>query len=184
MTTAQALVPHAIPEMRYLAESASVPRQQWFAEHVPWHRVRTVVDMSDDAGRLLAEVMEDCPGTAVMIDLTGRQRELPARLAPFRDRASVREGDVLDELPPGADYYLLPDHLDQLDSGRLGRLMRAVAQACLPSGRAIACVPADGAADVIGCAERAGLEVTRLGGDSAASLIEFGSGPLRALPNE
>jgi hypothetical protein len=173
---------HSIPGMRRAA--ASVPRHQWFIEHVPWHRMQSVVDVSDDGGRLLTEVLEDFDGTAVLVDLSHNTRRSRARLQATGDRVQVTAGDVHDELPAGADFYLLPDGLEDLDGGRLGRLMRAVSQACLPSGRAIACVSADGAALVIRCAERAGLEVTRRGGDASAALIEFSSGPLRMLPGE
>lgn len=160
-------------------------RQLWFDEHVPWHRVRTVVDVTIDAGELLADILEDFAATtAVVVDLSGNPRDVRDRLAAFGDRVDIREGDVLAELPHGADYYLLPEGLDELDSGRLGRLMQSVARACLPTGRAIACVPADAASRLIKAAVRAGLEVTRQGGEEAVSLIEFSSGPLRVLPSE
>ncbi|WP_029136077.1 methyltransferase [Nakamurella lactea] len=173
---------NTVPGMR--GGPSSIPRRLWFAEHVPWHRVRSVVDVSDDSGRLLSEVMDDFDGSAVLVDLAGNATASRALLARCGDRVSVRSGDLLTELPAGADFYLLPDGLEDLDSGRLGRLMRAVSQACLPSGRALACMSAAGAATVVRSAERAGLEVTRRGGDATAALIEFGSGPLRVLPGQ
>jgi hypothetical protein len=163
----------------------SALRQQCFDEHVPWHRIKNVVDITDDGGRLLAEVLEDFGAlTALIIDLTGNPRGVRKGLVGAGDRVEVRPGDVLADLPIGAEYYLLPEGLDELDNGRLGRLMQSVARACLPSGRAMACVPTAAAARVVRAAERAGLEVTRQGAEEAASLIEFGSGPLRVLPNE
>lgn len=178
------LASRTIPGMRELGHPGTTPRRLWFSEHVPWHRVRSVVDVTEDGGRLLAEVMEDFDGDATLIDLAGNPQRLAGLVAEFDGRVRVQAGDVLTELPAGADYYLLPAGLEDLDAGRLGRLMRAVSRACLPSGRAIACVPTGSADTVIRSAERAGLEITRRGGDDTAALIEFGSGPLRALPGE
>lgn len=160
-------------------------RRDWFSEHVPWHRVRTVVDVTHDGGRLMAEILTDFVDTsALVIDLNGNLREVREQVGGLHDRVKIKASDVLADLPLGADYYLLPDHLEDLDVGRLSRLLQSVSRACLPSGRALACVPEGSAATVIQLAERAGLEVTRLGGSAEVSLIEFGSGPLRVLPTE
>lgn len=160
-------------------------RREWFDLHVPWHRVGTVVDITDDSGRLLANVLEDYETTtAVVVDLTGDVRQARARLAEFGARVDVRVGGVLDPLPTGADYYLLPDGIEDLDAGRLRRLMRSVAKACLPNGRAIACLPTADVARLALAADRAGMEVTRQSGEDTVSLIEFGSGFLKVLPSE
>lgn len=160
-------------------------RDELFEVHVPWHRLSSVVDLTSDGGALAGEVLSDHADLAVtVVDLTQQLRPAAERVAAFGERATVVAGDILDPLPEGADYYLLPEGLEQLDAGRLGRLFRSVSQACLPRGRAMACVPVDAALTITMAAERAGLEVTRIGTENGAKLIEFGTGLLRVLPGE
>lgn len=160
-------------------------RQDLFDVHVPWHRISTVVDITVDAGRLLDPILTDYPEiTALVVDLTGNVPMARERLIEHTDRVEVRSGDVLDDVPAGADYYLLPDGVEALGAGRLRRLMRSVSRACLPRGRAMVCVPVESAADVVRTAESAGLEVTRTGQELGMQLIEFGAGMLRALPGQ
>lgn len=173
------------PRSLSAASAVTALRQEWFDLHVPWQRVGTVVDITDDSGLLLSQVLDDfVTTTAVVIDLTGNVREARNRLAEFSARVDVRTGGILDPLPTGADYYLLPDGIEDLDAGRLRRLMQSVSKACLPNGRAIACLPSSDVARLAGAADRAGMEVTRQSGDGDVSLIEFGSGFLKALPSE
>lgn len=160
-------------------------RHELFSVHVQWHRMRNVIEMSTDGGRLVAELLAEHPDLhATVLDLTDDPRTTAGRLDPFGSRAAVRPGGVLDELEHGADYYLLPDGLDALDAGRLQRLLSSVARACLPRGRALACTAEPDAMRCVMAAERAGLEVTRMASQDGTSLIEFGTGMLRALPNE
>lgn len=160
-------------------------RQSLLDVYVPWHRINTVVDITTDSGRLLEPILADHSEiTAQVLDLTGNVPAAREHLIEHIERVEVRPGDVLGELPVGADYYLLPDGLEALGAGRLRRLMRSVSRACLPSGRAMACVPVECVAAVVRTAESAGLEVTRMGNEQGVTLIEFGSGMLRALPGE
>lgn len=175
-------LPHLAPSI--VADLGEI-RQDLLDTHVPWHRIRTVVDITTDGGRLVEPILRDHSDiTVLVVDLTGNPRDARDRLVEHTERVEVRPGDVLDELRPGADYYLLPYGLEALGSGRLRRLMQSVSRACLPSGRAMACVPVEDAAAVIASAESAGLEITRIGDESGVKLIEFGSGMLRALPDE
>lgn len=160
-------------------------RRELFAVHVQWHRMSTVVELSTDGALLAEELLEDFDQLSVsVLDLNGTARESADRLEKFRDRVTTRNADVLDELQHGADYYLLPDGLEALGAGRLQRLFVSVSRACLPRGRALACVPEEDAMVIVMAAERAGLEVTRMGTESGVKLIEFGTGLLRALPGE
>lgn len=153
--------------------------------HVPWHRIHTVVDITADSGSLLSEVLaEHAELHACLMDLTGNVGASRDRLMPYEARVEVQTGDLLGELPQGADYYLLPAGIEDLDTGRLMRLMRSVSAACLPSGRTIACLPTSASARLVRTAERAGLEITRRGGEGSVTLVEFGTGLLRALPEE
>lgn len=153
--------------------------------HVQWERITSVVELSTDGGMLAEELLEDFDQLAVtVLDLSGSSRSSVERLDRFAERAQVRCADVLDELTSGADYYLLPDGTEALGSGRLQRLFGSVSRACLPRGRALVCVPEDDAMVVVMAAERAGLEVTRVGTEHGVKLIEFGTGLLRALPGE
>lgn len=164
---------------------AGETRQDLLDLHVPWHRIRTVVDITADSGRLLEPVLVDHSEiTALVVDLTGNVLQARERLAEHAERVEIRPGDVLDDFPVGADYYLLPDGVEALGAGRLRRLMRSVSRGCLPSGRAVACVPVEAAGAVIRSAESAGLEVTRMSNEQGMTLIEFGAGMLRALPGE
>lgn len=160
-------------------------RDELFEVHVPWHRLASVVDLTTDAGALAREVLSDHGDLEMtVVDLTQQVRPADELLADFGDRVDVVAGDILDPLPAGADYYLLPEGLEQLDPGRLTRLFRSVSQACLPRGRAMVCVPVESAWAITMTAERAGLEITRIGTESGAKLIEFGTGLLRVLPGE
>lgn len=181
--------------MTELAPSALVAtvtdlRREWFDTHVPWHRISSVVDITDDAGELIDDVLDDNPAMrATVIDVAGTDAHARLRLAHHGSQVQVKAGGSFHELPAAADYYLLPDGVEDLDRPRLCRLFAALAAAASMRSRALCCLPYSETARLIDLAESSGLEITRMGSGaadpeefSAAVLVEFGLAAPKTLP--
>jgi SAM-dependent methyltransferase len=110
----------------------------------------TVVDVGGGNGVVLEELLSAHPRiTGVLVDLPEAVRAARARLEPFASRVSFVEADFFaDELPAGADAYVLCRVLhnwrDENAAGLLSRVRRAMA----PGARLIVAeefLPEDGA---------------------------------------
>ena len=107
------------------------------AEAYPWHTLRHVVDVGGGSGGLLGVLLARHPALrGTLVDLPG-----PAAAAGRRfqdqnliDRTRVVAGSFFDELPAGADAYLLSAILHDWDDAAAARILRRCADAAGRTG--------------------------------------------------
>ena len=98
-------------------------------------RAQTIVDLGGGRGELLAAVLAAHPhlrGTLVDRRITSRARETLAR-AGVESRCALVAGDILDEVPRGADVYLLKSVLHGLDDDHARRVLQNCRRAMEPA---------------------------------------------------
>ncbi|MFD9716486.1 methyltransferase [Streptomyces sp. NPDC059076] len=103
-------------------------------------RFRTVADLSGDEATLLTAVLTAVPGLRGVVQDGPEALERAAAAlagAGVADRADVREGDVLDSAPPGADVYLLAHVLREWDDDQATAILRNCRAAMAPGGRVV-----------------------------------------------
>jgi 2,7-dihydroxy-5-methyl-1-naphthoate 7-O-methyltransferase len=105
-----------------------------------WDSVRTVVDVGGGTGALLAETLRTHPGLrGTLVDRPGtvaRSAET-FRSADVADRITTVGQSFFDELPAGADLYLLKNVLADWPDAEAARLLRRCADAARPAGRVV-----------------------------------------------
>lgn len=103
----------------------------------PWGGLRHLVDVGGGDGSMLITILrahEDLHGT--VLDLAGpvRRAEKAIAAAGLEHRAGTVAGSFFDELPPGADGYLLSSILHNWDDASAARIMRRCADAASTTG--------------------------------------------------
>lgn len=103
-----------------------------------WSEVHTVVDVGGGHGELAAAVLEAQPHLqATVLDRpdaqNGAQRLLQAR--GLSARARFQPGDFFQDVPPGADCYLLKSILHNWGDGDCRRILARCARASRPGAR-------------------------------------------------
>jgi len=97
-----------------------------------WTAVRTVVDVGGGAGYLVSEVLRANPdATGTLVDLPGTGPAALANLAAagVADRCAFAGQSFFDELPAGADVYVLSHVLHDWDDEHAVAVLRRCAQA-------------------------------------------------------
>ncbi|WP_203719407.1 methyltransferase, partial [Asanoa siamensis] len=110
------------------------------AERYDWSGVRHVVDVGGGTGTLIADVLRHHPalrGTLVDLPATAdRARERLAGLG-LADRCAVVGRSFFDELPAGADAYLLNRVIHDWDDTAATAVLRRCREAVPPGGRVL-----------------------------------------------
>jgi hypothetical protein len=105
-----------------------------------WDDVRTVVDVGGGTGALLAEVLRARPGVrGILVDqapTVTRSAEV-FRAAGVADRVTGVGQSFFDQLPPGADVYLLKNVLADWPDAEAAALLRRCAAAARPHCRVV-----------------------------------------------
>ncbi|MFD9908756.1 methyltransferase [Streptomyces sp. NPDC059063] len=106
----------------------------------PWGSLRHLVDVGGGDGSMLITILQghrDLQGTVV--DLAGpvRRAEKAFAAAGLEHRAKAVVGSFFDELPTGADGYLLSSILHNWDDASAARIMRRCADAAARTGRVL-----------------------------------------------
>jgi 2,7-dihydroxy-5-methyl-1-naphthoate 7-O-methyltransferase len=105
-----------------------------------WDSVRSVVDVGGGTGTLLAEILRTRPGlhgTLVDRPETVARSGETFQAAGVADRVTTVGQSFFDELPPGADLYLLKNVLGDWPDDEAVRLLRRCADAARPTGRVV-----------------------------------------------
>ncbi|MFI1927027.1 methyltransferase [Streptomyces sp. NPDC020377] len=110
------------------------------AEAYPWGTLRHIVDVGGGDGSMLIAILQthdDLRGTVV--DLSGPVRRAGKAIAAagLDHRAGAVVGSFFDELPAGADAYLLSSILHNWDDAAAARIMRRCADAASTTGRVL-----------------------------------------------
>ena len=103
-----------------------------------WARFGTIVDVGGGRGELLAPILATHPAVrARLIDVEPTAAEAARTFATrgLGDRSVATAGSFFDQLPAGADAYLLVDILHDWDDERAGRIPARCVEAAGPSGR-------------------------------------------------
>ncbi|MEU4659739.1 methyltransferase [Streptomyces sp. NPDC023723] len=106
----------------------------------PWGQLRHLVDVGGGDGSMLITILQDhgeLRGTVV--DLPGPVRRAGKAIAAagLDHRAGAVAGSFFDELPTGADAYLLSSILHNWDDAAATRIMRRCADAASATGRVL-----------------------------------------------
>ncbi|MGP2438566.1 methyltransferase [Streptomyces sp. JW3] len=106
----------------------------------PWGQLRHLVDVGGGDGSMLITILQDhgeLRGTVV--DLPGPVRRAGKAIAAagLDHRAGAVAGSFFDELPAGADAYLLSSILHNWDDSAAARIMRRCAEAASTTGRVL-----------------------------------------------
>ncbi len=103
----------------------------------PWASLGSVVDVGGGDGTLLIEIARAHPHLrGTVLDLAGpaQRAEQAVAAAGLADRVEVRRGSFFDQLPEGADGYLLSGILHDWDDDHAALIMRRCAEAARGSG--------------------------------------------------
>jgi SAM-dependent methyltransferase len=142
-------------------------------EITDWSDVRTVVDVGGGTGSLLAEILKAQPqlhGTLVDLPQTVADSAATFAEAGVADRVTIVAQSFYDELPAGADCYILASILNDWPDAEAVAILRRCAEALAPDGRIV--VRGGVAADEH-AADTLTLEAVLLGGRDRP-LEEFG----------
>ncbi|WP_433331027.1 methyltransferase [Spirillospora sp. CA-294931] len=110
------------------------------ATEYDWSGVRTVVDVGGGLGVQLAEVLRAHPHLrGILVDLppTASAAERVLAEAGVAERAEVRPGSFFDELPAGADVYLVSRVLTDWDDEKAAKILERCARAVAPGGQVL-----------------------------------------------
>jgi hypothetical protein len=109
----------------------------------------TIVDVGGADGALLARVLESAPGTkGIVFDLPHVVAEAEPTLKGYglEDRLTAQSGDFFEQVPEGADAYVLSTVLHDWDDTDATRLLRNIRHAAVSGSRVLAfelVMPAD-----------------------------------------
>jgi hypothetical protein len=130
----------AHPEMSPSFDDIMAGHLPWFGEVVAghsWQGVRHVVDVGGGTGALLAAVLlanPDIRGTLVDQAATVAEGREFLAAQGLADRTDAVAGDFFEELPGGADVYLLSNILHDWSDDDAVRILRRCAEAAGPTG--------------------------------------------------
>jgi len=105
-----------------------------------WEDVRTVVDVGGGTGAMLAEILRARPtlrGTLVDLPGTVARAGETFETAGVADRATIIGQSFFDELPAGADLYVLKKVLNDWPDTETRAILRRCAEAARPHGRVV-----------------------------------------------
>lgn len=110
------------------------------ANRYSWESLNSVVDVGGGNGAFLAGLLARHPSMCgTLVDLphvvSGAQAVLEH--AGVSDRCDVFAGSFFEQLPPGADGYLLKLVLHDWDDERASRILRTVREALYPNSRVL-----------------------------------------------
>lgn len=111
-----------------------------FALSGGWDAVRTVVDVGGGTGAMLAELLRARPalrGTLVDQPRTVALAGETFQAAGVADRATLVGQSFFDQLPAGADVYLLRGIINDWPDREATAILRRCAEAARPSGRVV-----------------------------------------------
>ncbi|MEU9086105.1 methyltransferase [Streptomyces sp. NPDC048357] len=103
----------------------------------PWGNLRHLVDVGGGDGSMLITILQAHPTLrGTVIDLPGpvRRAEKAIAAAGLEHRAEAVAGSFFDELPAGADGYLLSSILHNWDDASAARIVRRCADAAATTG--------------------------------------------------
>lgn len=106
----------------------------------PWGSLGHVVDVGGGDGSMLITILQahgDLQGTVVDLPGPVRRAEKAIAAAGLERRAKAVAGSFFDELPAGADGYLLSSILHNWDDASSARIMRRCADAASNTGRVL-----------------------------------------------
>jgi hypothetical protein len=112
------------------------------AKLAPLGGVKVLCDVGGGRGTLLSEILLRHPGLrGVLVDspgvLASARRLLEAR--GVGERVELVAGSFFDEVPPGADAYLMKNILHDWDDATSARILSVVARAAAPGARLLLC---------------------------------------------
>ncbi len=103
-----------------------------------WESVRTVVDVGGGTGAMLTGLLQIHPGLrGILVDqpkTVARSEEI-FQAAGVSGRATAIGGSFFDQLPPGADLYLLRGIINDWPDQEAITILRRCAEAARPNGR-------------------------------------------------
>lgn len=121
-----------------MAGGAAVRRQQLLARD--WSGVSTIVDVGGGNGATLVPLLQAHPTlTGIVFDLpqVGPDATRTITEAGLGDRCSFAAGSFFEEVPAGADVYVLSKILHDWDDEPAGTVLRAVRSAMTPTSRLV-----------------------------------------------
>ena len=107
------------------------------AEGYPWGRLRHLIDVGGGDGSMLITILQSHPELqGTVIDLPGPARRAGKAIAAagLDHRANAVTGSFFDELPAGADGYLLSSILHNWNDAAAAQIMRRCADAASTTG--------------------------------------------------
>lgn len=110
------------------------------AQAYPWSQLRHVMDIGGGDGSMLITILQaHCDLYGTVIDLPGPVRRALKAIATagLEHRAGAATGSFFDELPAGADGYLLSSILHNWDDAAASRILRRCAEAASTTGRVL-----------------------------------------------
>jgi hypothetical protein len=145
-----------------------------------WGALGHVVDVGGGDGTLLIALLNEYPtlnGTVVDLPATAETARRMIEAAGLSDRANAVAGDILGELPDGAEGYLLSSVLHEWSDDDACVILRNCARAAGEDG-AIFVIEPDGAGGrgvpgLTACAENAGLVVAAVHTAGTAAIVEL-----------
>ncbi len=145
-----------------------------------WGALGQVVDVGGGDGTLLIALLNEYPtlrGTVVDLPPTAETARKMIEAAGLSDRANAVAGDILGDLPDGAEGYLLSSVLHEWSDDDACAILRNCARAAGEDG-AIFVIEPDGAGgrgvpELTACAENAGLDVVAVHTAGASAIIEL-----------
>lgn len=110
------------------------------AEAYDFSGLKRLVDVGGNLGSLLASVLARFPGVqGTLFDLPEVVKNAPAALerCPHRDRIEIVAGSFFDELPRGADAYIMKAVIHDWSDGHCVQILRKCREAMAEGGRVL-----------------------------------------------
>lgn len=156
------------PEARRMFEAsqAAHPSHSQVPEAYDFSGADLIVDVGGGVGRLLSGILRGNPSTrGALLDRPNVAADARAALeaAGLADRCEVIGGDFFDDMPSGADLYILSNVLMDWDDADAVRLLRRCREAMGADGRQLVVeriIPADNAPSLAQLGDLMGLVVT------------------------
>jgi hypothetical protein len=144
--------------------------------HYDWPSVDVLADLGGGSGRVLARFLQAHAGMrGYVVDLPAVTAEARQTLANagVGDRGDVVEGDLLEEVPSGADRYLLMRVLHDWPDDAAVTILRNARTACRDTGRVLIVDMEVGSHDRVGASYVSDIMMLLLLGGRERSAPEF-----------